>query len=43
MKDFVWRYKYFLLAPIVVILFMTLLLLLLSGGPQVGGFVYQLH
>lgn len=43
MRDFVWRYKYLLLVPVVVIVFMTLLLLSFSGGPQVGGFMYQLH
>jgi len=43
MKDFVLRHKYLLLVPIVVIVVMTLLLLALTGGPQIGGFVYQLH
>jgi hypothetical protein len=43
MKDLILRYKYLLLVPIVIIVVMTLLLLAMSGGPQVGGFVYQLH
>ncbi len=43
MKELISRYKYFLIVPIVVIVFFTLLLFLLSGGPQIGGFVYQIH
>ena len=43
MKDLLSRYKYFLLVPLVIIVVMTLLLLSLSGGPQLGGFVYQLQ
>ena len=43
MKELLWRYKYQLLVPFVAIVFLTLLLLLLSGGPQSGGFIYQLH
>jgi hypothetical protein len=43
MKTFFLRYKYLLLVPIVIIVVMTLLLLAMSGGPQVGGFVYQLQ
>jgi len=43
MKDLVLRYKYLLLVPTVIIVVMTLLLFAMSGGPQVGGFVYQLQ
>ena len=43
MKELLWRYRYLLVVPVVVIVFFTLLLLALSGGPQTGGFVYQLH
>ena len=43
MKEFLTRYKYFLLVPVVIFVVMTLALLFLSSGPQTGGFVYQLH
>lgn len=43
MKNLLWRYRYAFLVSVVVVLVATLLLLGLSGGPQTGGFIYQLH
>jgi len=42
LKNFFSRYKYYILTAIVVFVILTLLLIVFSGGPQKGGFNYQI-
>ena len=40
-KNFIKKYKYTILVPMVIIALLTIVLIILSGGPQEGAFVYQ--
>jgi len=41
-KNFISRYKYYLLTALIIFVILTALLILFSGGPQKGGFNYQI-
>jgi len=42
MKAFLARYKFYILAALIAFVLLTLFLILTSGGPQSGGFKYQI-
>lgn len=40
-KDFLKKYRYSILLPLLVVIALTILLVLFAGGPQKGAFRYQ--
>ena len=43
MKEFLKKYKFYILAPFVLFAILTILLILFSMKPQNGPFIYQIH
>lgn len=42
-KEFIWKYKFYILAPFIIGILITIALIVLSAGPQKGPFIYQIH
>jgi len=41
-KDFLKKYKYYILIPFILFILITAALIIFSGGPQKGAFIYQI-